>query len=191
MSKSGIVIAFSGAIGSGRSELSRRVAELLEWPRVSFGDFVRKVALEHKENPNDRVVLQKLGQALVVSDVDSFVGGVLAQDPTWREDGNLVVDGLRHAEVRHALLQKVAPSLLKMVFVKVDEDTRHARIADSNNIEPRLLTRYDQHITEAQIPRILPEYADIDIDNTLPVDIAAAQIIARLGLKSRTMSAAQ
>lgn len=180
----GTVIAFSGPIGAGKSTISQKVADLLGWPRVSFGEYVQKVARESGQDQNDRTVLQRLGQALVVSDVDGFVEEVLNQQP-WRAnhgDGNLVIDGLRHAEVRHALIHKIKPNVLKHVFVTVDEDTRQQRVREEDRIEPRLLMRYDQDITEAQIPRVIREYKDIEVDGKLPREIAAREIISRLGL---------
>lgn len=177
----GTVLAFAGAIGVGKSSLSKQVQAVLGWPRVSFGDYVRKVAEKNGQDPNDRAVLQRLGQALVRVDVDDFVDRVL-KEADWRARGNLVIDGLRHAEVRHALLQKIQPSALKVVFVKVDEDTRQERAEREKDIEPRMLSRYDQDITEAQIPRIIPEYADLEIDNTLPLHVAATEVTKRLGL---------
>jgi dephospho-CoA kinase len=185
----GIVLAFAGAIGVGKSSLSENVATLLGWPRVSFGDYVRKVARQNGQNDKDRAVLQRLGQALVRVDVDDFVDCVLKGAPDWRPGDNLVIDGLRHAEVRLALIHKVKPSTLKVVVVKVDEDTRQERAKREKDIDPRMLSRYDQDITEAQIARILPEYADFEVDNTLPVNMAAEQVRMRLGLASPAMVA--
>jgi cytidylate kinase len=181
----GIVIAFSGPIGAGKSSISQKVAEVLNWPRVSFGEYVQKVARQNNQDANDRTVLQRLGQALVLSDVDEFVKGVLDQ-VKWRDEngeGNLVVDGLRHAEVRHALIQQIRPrNVLKHVFVTVDEDTRQQRVRQEDNVEPRVLLRYDQDITEAQIPRVMREYKDIEVSGKLPSQIAAREVIARLGI---------
>ncbi len=173
----GVVVAFSGPIGAGKSSISQKVADSLHWPRVSFGEYIKKVAQENNEDPNDRAVLQRLGQALVLSDVDSLVDEVLNQRP-WKDangEGNLIIDGLRHAEVRHALVQKIRPNILKHVYVTIDEDTRQQRVREEDHIEPRILMRYDQDITEAQIPRILREYRDIEVNGRLPVQIAAKE----------------
>jgi cytidylate kinase len=180
----GTVIAFSGPIGAGRSVISQKVADLLKWPHVTFREYVQKVAKENDQDPHDRTVLQRIGQALVLADVDGFVEAVLNQK-MWRGDdgqGNLVVDGLRHAEVRHALVQKIKPNALKHVYVTVDEDTRQQRVREEEKVEPRILMRYDQDITEAQIPRIIREYKDIEINGKLPSQIAAKEVVARLGL---------
>jgi hypothetical protein len=174
----GLVLAFSGAIGTSRSEVSQLVANRLGWPRVKFADYIRDLARESGENPQDRMVLQKLGQALVIDDVDGFVEKVLAR-ADWQENGNLIVDGLRHAEVRHSLAQKVAPNTLRVVHITLDEDTRQDRATRDKGIEQRLLARFDQDLTEAQIPKILPAYADLILDGTLPRQILAEKVIMR------------
>ena len=184
----GVVIAFSGPIGAGKSTISQKVANLLHWPRVSFGEYVQKVAAANGQDPKDRSVLQRLGQALVLADVDDLVEQVLKQCE-WRDEGNLVVDGLRHAEVRHALIQKIKPNVLKHVFVTVDEDTRQQRVREEDKIEPRILMRFDQDITEAQVPRILREYRDIEVSGKLPGEIAAKEVVARLGVAPSPMVA--
>jgi cytidylate kinase len=182
MAGEGTVIAFAGAIGSGKSNLSRKVAALLEWPRVSFGEYIRTVAQENGMDASDRGVLQRLGQALVMSDTEDFARKVLATAPNWRGGQNLVIDGLRHVEVRLVLIKLVRPSAFKLVFLSVDETTRRQRALHDKEIPQPQLIRYDQDITEAQIPRILPEYANVTVDNSLPTDIAAREVLSRLSL---------
>ena len=109
----GTVVAFAGAIGSGKTALSKRVAELLHWPFVSFGDYIREVARQNGQDQKDRSVLQKLGQSLVMTDVDRFVSAVL-DSVDWRKEGNLIVDGLRHVEVRLVLLKNYPQSSFKL-----------------------------------------------------------------------------
>ena len=182
MAQPGIALAFSGAIGSGKSSVSGELQNLLKWPRVSFGDFVRKKAAEMGRDPTDRTVLQKLGQALVVSDLQGFVRDVLAQAPDWADADGIIIDGLRHTEVREELIRQVHPKQLKLVIVKVDEDTRLARAQNEKAIASNVLSRYDQDITESQIREALPNFADLEVENDLsPVD-AAQTILRRLEL---------
>ena len=183
MAGEGIVVAFAGAIGSGKSNLSRHVAGLLGCPRVSFGDYIRGIAEANHMDSSDRGVLQRLGQALVVSNAEDFARKVLATRPDWQPGQNLVIDGLRHVEVRQVLFTLVRPSILKLVFLSIDETSRRQRAQRDKEIPQPQLIRYDQDITEAQIPRILPSYADVVVDSTLPVDIAAREVLSRLGLQ--------
>jgi cytidylate kinase len=183
-----VVLAFAGAIGSGKSTLSEGVADALGWPRASFGDFIRKQA----RNPDDRNELQRIGQTLVLTDVEKFVDDVLSEAPGWEDAGGLVIDGIRHVEVRLALIYRLKPHKLKLVFVTVNEDMRYTRAQDEHQIDAKMLPRYDQHLTEAQIPRILPEYADLRIDNNLPVEFAVERVIKNFDLeRKRTMAAAE
>lgn len=183
----GTVVAFAGPIGSGKTTLSTRVADLLRWPRVSFGDYIRKIARDNDQDPNDRAVLQKLGQSLVMTDVDRFVSAVLAT-ADWKVGENLIVDGLRHVEVRLVLLTKVPSSAFKLVYLTVDETTRRQRAEVKWDISQPQLIRYDQELTEAQIPKILRAYADLVIDNGLPTDIAAKEVISQLGLSTSAVA---
>lgn len=183
MGAKGTVIAFSGAIGTGKSKISTALGQRLHWPRTGFGDYVRSYARANGKDPDDRATLQALGQALVLTDVDGFVAKVLSQ-VEWMESGNLILDGLRHVEVRQALLQQLRDvAVLKLVHVTVDEDTRLER-AGERGIEQRMLSRYDQDLTEAQMSRIVPPYADLILDGTLPVEMSITMIVSKLGLRA-------
>jgi adenylate kinase family enzyme len=184
MVQPGIALAFSGAIGSGKSSVSGELQKLLEWPRVSFGDFVRKTASSMGRDATDRDVLQKLGQALVVSNLEGFVRDVLAQAPEWADADGVIIDGLRHTEVREELIRQVHPKQLKLVIVNVDEGTRLARAQKEKDIESHVLSRYDQDVTETQTRQALPNFADLQVENDLSPVIAAEAIIRKLNLHS-------
>lgn len=117
--------------------------------------------------------------------MEGFVAGVLAQANGWKDGGNLVVDGLRHVEVRLALLNAVKPSTLYYVHVEVDELTRQSTAESVRGIQERLLYRYDQDLTEAQLPKILPAYAHQIVDGSLPAGMVAEKIVARLRAMGR------
>src|SRR5271170_2410837 len=97
------ILAFSGGLGVGKSELTKAVEEKLGWKRASFGDYVRTVARAAGRDAGDRGELQRLGQALVLTNVDGFVDEVLK-----RADGaeRIILDGIRHIEVLLTLRRK-------------------------------------------------------------------------------------
>ena len=176
----GTVVTLSGAIGTRRSDIAVALADRLDWQRVKFSSYIKSKLTAGGGDPDDRRLQQKLGQELVQTDVRGFVAGVLAQAHGWEPGGNLIVDGLRHAEVRLALLAEIDPSALHYVHIEVDEVTRQETAETVRGIQERLLYRYDQDLTEAQLPRILPAYADQIIDGSLPATMVAEKVIARL-----------
>lgn len=184
-----MVVAFSGAIGTGKSNVSRKVQELLHWPRVSFGDYIRALSQQLGQDNTDRIVLQRLGQALVQRDAKDFVQKVLNQIQGWQNGPGILVDGLRHVEIRQALIDIVGIPNFKLVFLSLDEATRRRRAETFRQILPPQLIRYDQDITEAQIARILPAYADVTVDAALPEQVAAEDIISRLHLEIQHQAA--
>ena len=179
----GTVVTLSGAIGTRRSDIALAIAGRLGWRRVKFSDYIRS-RLEGAAD-DDRRMLQKVGQELVQTDVEGFVAGVLAQADGWVRGENLVVDGLRHAEVRLALLNAIRPSALYYVHVEVDEPTRQSTAESVRGIQERLLYRYDQDLTEAQLPKILPAYADQIVDGSLPAGMVAQKVVSRLRAMGR------
>jgi hypothetical protein len=175
----GVVITLSGAVGSRRSELAIRLAERLGWPRVKFSDYIKNMVREDGGDPDDRIQLQSYGQKLVQNRLEEFVDGVLAMAPEWRARGNLVVDGLRHVEVLLTLKHKVEPSKLLYVDVSVDPLRRDEGVKD-RGIAEQVLYRYERDLTEAQLARILPAYADLKVDGTLGFSINIAEIVQRV-----------
>ena len=80
----GRVLALSGAIGAGKTTLAQQLSTELDAEIVSFGNEVRRYANEIGEDEANRSVLQKLGQAMVLSDCEKFVRSVLAQSERQR-----------------------------------------------------------------------------------------------------------
>ena len=104
MSTRGTIIALSGAKGVYTSALSFVLSELLRWKRAKFSDHIRELAKSSGEDPDDTAVLQRIGQQLVRQRPDAFVTAVLKK-ADWKSGDNLILDGLRHAEI-FAELQK-------------------------------------------------------------------------------------
>lgn len=179
----GTILTLSGAIGSRRSELADKLAVRLGWPKVRFSDYIRARIAEGGDDPASRVLQQQFGQRLVQNHLASFVEGVLAMAPDgWQQQGNLVVDGLRHVEVLLTLRKMARDAGDKEVFyvhVKPDPLERDAG-ARERGIEEQDMYRYDRALSEAQMNRILPAYADLEVDGALGLSLNLQDIEERL-----------
>ncbi len=59
---SSVIVAFSGAIGAGKSSISKAVAQGLGCSRVSFGDYVRSVRIKQYGTQTQFSLIGKAGQ---------------------------------------------------------------------------------------------------------------------------------
>lgn len=190
----GLVLAISGALGSGKSNLTRALHDRLHWRRVSFGDQVRKVAEDASKDRNDRSILQQLGQFLVLTDPQQFVRDVLDQglaqpNPNSTAE-NLIVDGVRHVEILLELRKQVVPRAVRLVYLKTDIETRQVRLVQRDHVERRIAARYDSDISEAQVARILPQYADLTLDGSLPTSLLIERVVSFVTQTNNPLQAA-
>lgn len=168
-------LAFSGSIASGKSTLSEEVAGVLQWSRVSFGDYVRSVA-HQRELAESREILQAIGADLVERDVEGFCRAVLAQ-ASWQPGQPIVIDGIRHTEVLDNLRQIVAPMELFLIFVTVDEVTRSARLLEREATSLEKRQYLEQDSTERQVKFDLAQLSDFIIDNRHSLKESVRQIV--------------
>ena len=155
-------LAFSGHIGSGKSTLSRAVADAIGAARVSFGDHVRAVA-RHQGEPETRERLQAIGEALVASKMNDFCQSVLDQANAAPSE-HVVIDGVRHAEVVECLRNLVTPRRLLLVYVETDISTRRSRRADRSADDQ--VGNDDAHSTEVQVASVLRRLADLTVSGS-------------------------
>ena len=163
-----MIIAFSGKIGSGKSSVSKAVAQSMGWARVSFGDYVRQVA--QQQNLGDsRQVLQDLGEHLFENDALVFCMAVLGQAPA--DCSGIVVDGIRHTLVLDIIKKLAQPQRLVHIHITLDEEEREDRIKFREGIQSELeLERMDNHSTEIQVYKTLPQIADMTVDSADNID---------------------
>lgn len=174
----GFVVAISGGIGAGKTALANKLVDALDADRVSFGREVRRYAENNEQNPDDRSVLQQLGQALVLTDCDGFVRRVLDQRQRPDRD-HLIVDGVRHIEVFMRLKDQVRPKRIYLVHIVTPPSMREQRVMERDGVERRVVARYDNDITEAQVSRVLPQYASVLVNGELPVNLQIAQVLVK------------
>lgn len=173
-----VVLAFTGRIGSGKTTLSRQVAEALGWKRASFGDYLRDFAKGHGLETS-RDVLQELGESLIHKGVDDFCRSVLTHFE-WRSGEPLVIDGVRHAVVVEALRRLVAPLELRLVFVEVAEKDRLKRL---QRLEKEVVSRlpdFEQHSTEREVATTLRDIAEWRINGNRRPDEVVRDILGKV-----------
>jgi dephospho-CoA kinase len=164
------VIALSSRIGAGKSTIARAVSGRLGWPRVSFGDYVRKAA-RNQWVQESRATLQEVGESLVKQDATGFAGAVLSK---VNFKSGAVVDGVRHMEILHALQNLVAPLPVHLIYVETDEQARIQRLTERGMTADEIKAA-DSHSTEVQVRGALRENAALrvrgDGDTSGTVDI--------------------
>ena len=176
------VLGFASRMGSGRRELSKRVASALGLPRVSFGDYIRAEA-SRRGLGQTREVLQDIGESLVRDDCENFCRRVLNQ-AAWKAGESLVVDGIRHKQVEEILEELVKPSVFLTVFLDVDDRLRFTRLpsadlfivnGEAETFQQDEIERVDSHSTEAQVKALLPSTADLVVKGG-PTDFLTSKL---------------
>lgn len=138
---------------------------------LGFGSYVRTVAAD-QGLPEDFSTLQALGQSMVEKDPASFVAGVFEYAGHTSLD-SIILDGMRHVEVLNALQSFVAPSIVRLVLVKVDRGVLAARHEEVGQDISEVLAGP----AEQQVQSALAKLADLVVDGNAPVDIAVKNII--------------
>jgi cytidylate kinase len=174
----GLVVSFAGQIGSGKSSVSRSLAATLGWPRAAFGDYLRKRASELGLDTDSRQVLQDLGQSLVEKDAAAFCRAVLLNGG-YTPGCHMLVDGVRHAEIQRDIAAIVAPSVSKLIYLRVGKSERLSRVQERVNGQ-RDFGRAEGHEVEAELRRELPDIADTIIDAELELPLVLNECGARI-----------
>lgn len=167
------MIGFAGGIKSGKTAVSDQVSERLRCPRVSFGDYVRKMARERGDAAT-RQSWQTLGESLVQQDVLQFCNNVLAQG-NWAPGQPIVIEGIRHVSALEVLRHLAAPFRFVFIYIDADGTVRNDRYRAENPDGPSLQI-LDEHSTEAEV-QSLRQRADLIVKGTRSVDDAVKEIM--------------
>lgn len=154
----GLVVAFSGRIGSGKSSVAVALADELGWPRAGFGDYLRSEIARRGGDPDSRQALQDYGQSLVEDDPEAFCAAVMAS-AGFLPGGNLLLDGIRHVAIYRIVQRLVSPSTSRLIYLAADEAVRVERVLTRGRADEDL-ARAEQHQVEAELVEALPAAAD-------------------------------
>lgn len=168
-------LVFSGKLGSGKTTVSKLLADRVGARWNSFGATVKRIAFE-RGLPTGREALQSLGAELVSNSPEVFCRRVISEAVPSSGHG-LVVDGLRHIAILKQLQQFVLPAPLIPVYVDVDEAVRLDRIKRRGGINIQDLQRLESHSTEIEVMVALRESAQLRVDNSKTAENAVDQIL--------------
>ena len=170
-----IIVGFSGPTSSGKTTFSSEISRILECKKVSFGEYVRKVATERSiEHTRDN--LQNLGANLIQElGYEIFCKNVLNM-VNWSQGDFLIIDGIRHVEVLNTLKILTKPSKFFLVYIDIDLKKREERLKNQGLVKEDV-KKIDKHSTEIQVHSDLKKYSDIIVDGTLSVEEVIMKIL--------------
>ena len=155
-----LAIAVGGPIASGKTTLSRSIAETLGAERRAFSDIV-KSETARRGGAGDRLDLQQTGDDLIEAGWPSFVGRVLSPPPASE---TLVVDGIRHLGAINELVHQLSDARVVLVFVDPPVESVVERLAGRSEPLDVLL-----HHVETELP-LVKQRADLVVGG---VDLGA------------------
>ena len=88
----------------------------------------------------------------------------------------MVIDGIRHLQVKHMLEKIVSPSRFVLGYIAVDDQVRRERLLKDRPTITKSLELAESDSTEAQVKAELSQAADFTIDGTEPTQMLIAKI---------------
>lgn len=168
------IIAFAGQRGSGKTTISEGVAKVLNWPRASFGEYLRAAA--KRQGVGDATEnLQELGAALA-AEPDRFCDAVLTFSK-WEAGEPLIVEGVRHEAILESLRRKVAPLEVRLVYLDIGEVERAKRLSQREFSTKERIDAVESHSTESQVKSVLSDAADFRVSTEESADLVVGKIV--------------
>jgi dephospho-CoA kinase len=183
---SGLVISFSGRIGSGKTSITQQLARLLAWPRVGFSDYLRTILASTGEHEPTRETLQNFGQSLVASDPVGFCRSVLSQ-VNFVGGGNLLLDGVRHVEIQRSIETIVRPSRAVLIYLSATDEIVEQRVQGRGTGEAEL-RRAEGHQVEQDLRLSLPQIANYIVDASATTHEVISECLTAIETSGATKS---
>jgi dephospho-CoA kinase len=161
------VLCFSGRIASGKTSISRGVAESLLCKYASFGEYIRYVAVKRGLDPNNRKVLQDVGQEQIDKGWSDFCKSLL-EFVGWNPGENLIIDGIRHQLAVETIRDIARPINTYMIFIDTNEQIRQSRLQQRGNGQDQKII--ENHPVEIESKSELINNADLVVDGALPLE---------------------
>ena len=167
-----LILCFSGRIGSGKTSVSRRVAETLGAAWTGFGDFVRAVAASRSLDASSREVLQTLGAQLLQDHGPAWLCQQVIARAGWDGHRPLVVDGVRHVDVLNEIGRQLSAHRNVLFYLDLPDQDMPARGLDAST--RRVI---EDHSTEHDVLRALRERANLVVSTAPPLDEVVSTVV--------------
>ncbi len=169
------VIVLASRLGAGKSTLAGELHNLTEFPIISFGQYVKSVAIE-RSIVITRENLQNIGEELVIVDPQIFTQRAFGS----REiSAGAIVDGLRHKTVLEAIRRLAGAAPVTLVFIQTADGIRRERLL-KRGMSDEEIARADSHQMEMALDRELLASSDMIVDGALSAQVNAEAIIASI-----------
>ena len=170
------LLGLSARMQAGKTTVSKAVASEMHAVRISFGRVVSEEA-EKQQLDITRETLQNLGESMVQEDVYGFCQRVL-DSKGWQKGMSIVVDGVRHKRVLLALREIVEPDYFGLMYLNIDRKTQLERWKSEDIPYTKSLEELEQHSTEIEVLKVLPDFSDLILDGAKKVELTVKKIIA-------------
>ncbi len=176
-----VALGFTGKLTSPRSATSKEVAKRLDYPRVSFGEYLREYVAK-RGLPLSREVLQEVGDDLVKKDAERLCDKVLSR-ANWKRGQPLVIDSIRHDDVLPVLESRVSPIPFGLICLNMEWSDQEKRWKDMEVTEKEDLPFFSNlialqfHDAEIDVINSLIQKADFVIDGNRSVEELTDDIV--------------
>lgn len=176
MGRMKFALGFSGRIKSGKTSIAKQVADELNVPFASFGDYLRTFVAARGLDSSDRKILQDVGQELFESDLTRFCKDVLVA-AGWEKGMCIVVDGIRHVLVLEELKELLQPVPMRLVFINITDQVQAQRLKESGS--PHSMEVVQSHQTESDVLERLVQFADWKVNGNADLNETIESIVSK------------
>lgn len=168
-------IVFTGPIGSGKTLISKSIAERFAIGWNSFGTEVKRLA-RSRGLQTDRSTLQELGAALVEGHSDLLIKSVI-DNCSRSANAGLVIEGLRHVRIWYQLKARLQAIHTFLIYVDCSPAVRVARLMDRDKVNREQIDAIESHSTESELESLI-NLADLVVKNEGAVETTFSEVEA-------------
>ncbi len=124
------VLCIAGKIASGKTYVSKIIAEENNWLRCSTSDFLRDILHKNGEFSPTREQLQEAGEREIRKGWNNFARDFLGYAISKKPGEYLVVDGIRHMEFLNEIRDIISPKKCLLIYLEIPSEILQERLLE-------------------------------------------------------------